>query len=125
MADAQDEACAGAGRKRAQWALTAAAVIRRLGIHDAAQLGRLGFYPGEMAAQGTPLITVMDLSRVIAKAHIPQSEAAVLKKGDAATLTVPGSDEAIPAKLTVVTSSLVRNDQVRGRRSQPRRGASV
>ena len=33
-------------------------------------------YPGEMAAAGTPLLTVMDLSQVIAKAHIPQSEAA-------------------------------------------------
>ena len=29
-------------------------------------------YPGEMAAAGTPLLTVMDISSVIAKAHIPQ-----------------------------------------------------
>jgi HlyD family secretion protein len=35
-------------------------------------------YPGEMAAAGTPLLTVMDISSVIAKAHIPQSEAAAL-----------------------------------------------
>jgi len=33
-------------------------------------------YPGEMAAAGTPLITVMDTSSVIAKAHIPQADAA-------------------------------------------------
>src|SRR5579863_177435 len=39
-------------------------------------------YPGEMAAAGTPLLTVMDLSAVIAKAHIPQSDAAALKVGD-------------------------------------------
>lgn len=66
-------------------------------------------YPGEMAAQGAPLITVMDLSRAIAKAHIPQAEAAILKKGDPATLTVPGSDESIPAKLTIVSPALDPN----------------
>ncbi|HTS05073.1 MAG TPA: HlyD family efflux transporter periplasmic adaptor subunit, partial [Candidatus Eisenbacteria bacterium] len=33
-------------------------------------------YPGEMAAAGTPLLTVMDISSVIAKAHIPQGDAA-------------------------------------------------
>src|SRR6201984_3357202 len=47
-------------------------------------------YAGEMAAAGTPLITVMDISRVIAKAHIPQPDAAALQPGDRATLTVPG-----------------------------------
>src|SRR5207253_4073225 len=47
-------------------------------------------YPGEMAAAGTPIVTVMDISQVIAKAHIPQPEAALLKVGDKATITVPG-----------------------------------
>ena len=42
-------------------------------------------YPGEMAAAGTPLLTVMDISQVIARAHIPQPEAALLKVGDKAT----------------------------------------
>ena len=37
--------------------------------------------PGEMAAAGTPLLTVMDISSVIAKAHIPQADAAALKVG--------------------------------------------
>jgi len=32
----------------------------------------------------------MDVSRVIARAHIPEPEAALLKLGDKATLTVPG-----------------------------------
>src|SRR6267143_1516900 len=52
-------------------------------------------YPGEMAAAGTPLLTVMDPSSVIARAHIPQDQAALLKLGDKATITVPGagSDE--------------------------------
>ncbi len=34
-------------------------------------------YPGEMAAAGAPLLTVMDISQVIARAHIPQPEAAL------------------------------------------------
>src|SRR5215510_5075226 len=66
-------------------------------------------YPGEMATQGTPLITIMDLSKVIARAHIPQQEEALLKVGDAATLTALGSDESIPAKLTVVSPALDPN----------------
>ena len=32
-------------------------------------------YQGEMAAAGTPLITVMDVSRIVARAHIPESQA--------------------------------------------------
>src|SRR5579859_7433266 len=39
-------------------------------------------YPGEMATAGAPLLAVMDISSVIAKAHISQSDAAALKVGD-------------------------------------------
>jgi HlyD family secretion protein len=60
-------------------------------------------YPGEMAAAGAPLLVVMDTSSVIAKAHIPQKDAALLKVGRHAELTVAGSDEKIPAKITVVS----------------------
>jgi HlyD family secretion protein len=60
-------------------------------------------YPGEMAAAGAPLLVVMDTSSVIAKAHIPQKDAAFLKVGSAAELSVPGSEEKIPAKITVVS----------------------
>jgi multidrug efflux pump subunit AcrA (membrane-fusion protein) len=60
-------------------------------------------YAGEMAAAGTPLLVVMDISSVIAKAHIPQTDAALLKLGDAAEMRVPGSDDKIPAKITVVS----------------------
>src|SRR5579863_1453658 len=66
-------------------------------------------YPGEMAAAGTPLLTVMDVSSVIAKAHIPQSEAALLKVGDKGTITVPGLDEPIEGKVTVVSPALDPN----------------
>jgi RND family efflux transporter MFP subunit len=66
-------------------------------------------YPGEMAAAGTPLLTVMDISSVIAKAHIPQSDAAALKVGDKGAMTVPGIKDPIEGKVTVVSPALDPN----------------
>src|ERR1700757_1178859 len=66
-------------------------------------------YPGEMAAAGTPLLTVMDISSVIAKAHIPQAEAAALKVGDQGSMTGPGIAESINGKVTVVSPALDPN----------------
>lgn len=63
-------------------------------------------YPGEMAASGTPLITVMDTSQVVARAHIPQQESALLKAGDAATVAVPGLDDPVPGKVSLVSPAL-------------------
>src|SRR3984893_13392188 len=60
-------------------------------------------YAGEMAAAGAPLLVVMDTSSVIAKGHIPQPDAAVLKVGNPAELTVAGVDDKIPARITVVS----------------------
>ncbi|HET9307470.1 MAG TPA: efflux RND transporter periplasmic adaptor subunit [Candidatus Sulfotelmatobacter sp.] len=66
-------------------------------------------YPGEMASAGTPLITVMDTSAVIAKAHIPQNDAAALKIGDKGTMTVPGLEQPIEGQVTVVSPALDPN----------------
>src|SRR5450631_46090 len=66
-------------------------------------------YPGEMAAAGTALLTVMDISSVIAKAHISQNDAAALKVGDKGTMTVPGIEEPIEGKVTVVSPALDPN----------------
>lgn len=66
-------------------------------------------YAGEMAAAGTPLLTVMDISSVIAKAHIPQSEAAALKVGDKGTMTIAGMEKPIDGKVTVVSPALDPN----------------
>jgi len=66
-------------------------------------------YPGEMAAAGTSLITLMDTSKVIAKAHIPQPDAALLKVGDKATLTVPGENDLVEAKVTIISPALDPN----------------
>ncbi len=66
-------------------------------------------YPGEMAAAGTPLLTVMDISEVIARAHIPQPDAALLKVGDKATISAPGEEDAVEGKVTVVSPALDPN----------------
>ena len=66
-------------------------------------------YPGEMAAAGTPLLTVMDVSQVIARAHIPQPDAALLKLGDQATITAPEEDQPVEGKVTVISPALDPN----------------
>jgi HlyD family secretion protein len=66
-------------------------------------------YPGEMPAAGVPLITVMDISRVTARAHIPQKDAAALKLGDDATIEVPGLENPVEGKVTLVSPALDAN----------------
>jgi multidrug efflux pump subunit AcrA (membrane-fusion protein) len=66
-------------------------------------------YPGEMAAAGTPLLTVMDTSQVIARAHIPQPQAALLKVGDKASITIPGEETPVEATISVVSPALDPN----------------
>ena len=65
-------------------------------------------YPGETPPAGTPLLTIMDTSSVTARAHIPQSDAATLKPGDAATITAPG-ETAVQGKVTLVSPALDPN----------------
>jgi HlyD family secretion protein len=66
-------------------------------------------YPGETPSAGVPLITVMDLSRVTARAHIPQKDAALLKVGDQATIEVPGLDKPAEGRVTLVSPALDPN----------------
>jgi multidrug efflux pump subunit AcrA (membrane-fusion protein) len=63
-------------------------------------------YPGMVPQAGAPLITVMNLSQMIARAHIPQTQAALLKKGDDATLKTAGGDEDVKGKVTLVSPAL-------------------
>ena len=66
-------------------------------------------YPGETAPSGAPILTVMDLSQVIARAHIAQQEAADLKAGDPAKISVPGQNEDFSGKVTLVSPALDPN----------------
>ena len=64
----------------------------------------LPFYPGESAPAGAPVVTVMDLSQVTARAH-SQSDAALLAVGNDASLI--GADRVpIPAKVTQISPAL-------------------
>lgn len=63
-------------------------------------------YEGELAAANQPILTVMNTSKLIAKAHIAQSEAVQLKVGDATEMNVPGSDEPIKGKVMLISPAL-------------------
>ena len=63
-------------------------------------------YAGDLATANQPILTVMNLSRLIAKSHVPQSEAAKLKPGNSAELKVSGLDEPIKARITLVSPAL-------------------
>ncbi len=64
------------------------------------------YYPGETPATGTPVITVMDLSQIVARSHVAQLEAATLKVGDPATITVPGLGAPVKGKVTLVSPAV-------------------
>jgi len=66
-------------------------------------------YAGEMAAAGTALITVMDTTQIIARAHIPQVEAALLKLKDKATITAPGAPQGLEGAVSVISPALDPN----------------
>ncbi len=63
-------------------------------------------YPGELAAANQPLLTVMDLSKLIAKAHIAQTEAAAIKVGEPAELQLHGVDEKVKGRVSLVSPAL-------------------
>ncbi len=63
-------------------------------------------YVGDLATANQPLLTVMNTSKLIAKGHLPQSEAEQLKAGNAAEIKVPGAEEPIEGKVTLVSPAL-------------------
>ena len=60
-------------------------------------------YPGDMASTGLPLFTVVDISRVVARVNIPVDEAAEVKIGQPATVTLSDASQQFPGKVTVVS----------------------
>jgi multidrug efflux pump subunit AcrA (membrane-fusion protein) len=65
----------------------------------------LPFYPGETPAAGAPVVTVMDVSRVIARTHVSQAEAGEMMVGNDARL-IGGNGVPIPAKVTQLSPAL-------------------
>jgi RND family efflux transporter MFP subunit len=63
-------------------------------------------FAGETVAAGSTLLTVMDTSALLAKLHLAQQLAQQLKIGDAATITVPGFSDPVPAKVSLISPAL-------------------
>ena len=63
-------------------------------------------YAGDLATANQPILTIMDTSRLIAKSHIAQVEAAVLKVGNPAEIKIPGLDEPVKARVSLVSPAL-------------------
>jgi HlyD family secretion protein len=66
-------------------------------------------YAGEMASLGAPLLTVMDIAHVIARANVPVEQLHFLKVGDPAAISALDSSEEIQGKVTVVSPALDPN----------------
>ena len=60
-------------------------------------------WTGEMASPTTPFLTVMDVSRVVARVNIAQAQAAPVKVGQPATITLTDTGEKLEGKVTVVS----------------------
>jgi HlyD family secretion protein len=61
-------------------------------------------YPGELATTGAPLMTVMDVSKVVARINMAQDQAKDVKVGNQATLTASAEGSpAVPGKVIVVS----------------------
>jgi HlyD family secretion protein len=63
-------------------------------------------YPGDIAAAGTPLLVVMDTSKVVVRLHIPQQQSELLQTGQKAAIRIPGLDKDVPARVTVLSPAL-------------------
>jgi HlyD family secretion protein len=64
-------------------------------------------YAGEMPASGTPIISIVDISQVVARANIPVKDATMIRVGRPARITVPDGD--LAGKVTVVSPSVDPN----------------
>ncbi len=60
-------------------------------------------YAGAVAQPGTPLLTVMNISSVVARANVPQNQATSVKVGQAATIQLTDGSITVPAKVAVVS----------------------
>ena len=66
-------------------------------------------YPGEMAQAGTALVTVMDVSKVVARVNLAQDQTKEIKVGAEATVTPNDGGDAINGKVTIVSPAADQN----------------
>jgi len=62
---------------------------------------------GEVASTGSALVSIVDISEIVARANVPVREAADLAVGKAATISSPGGE--ITGKVTVVSPAVDPN----------------
>jgi multidrug efflux pump subunit AcrA (membrane-fusion protein) len=63
-------------------------------------------FPGETAAAGTPIVTVMDTSSLLAKLHVAQATAQQLTLGHDAEIQVPGVADPVKAAISFISPAL-------------------
>jgi HlyD family secretion protein len=61
-------------------------------------------YPGEMPPPGSPIVSIVDISQVVARANVPVKDAAAIKVGRPARISGPEGD--LAGKVTVVSPSV-------------------
>lgn len=66
-------------------------------------------YEGQMATAGTPLMTIMDLTRIVGRAYVSPQQASELHVGDPATIVAGDGRPDVPAKVSVVSPALDPN----------------
>jgi len=63
-------------------------------------------YVGDLATANQPILTVMDISSLVAKAHIPQADAAQLRIGVAAQIKVGETQEPVEGRVSLISPAL-------------------
>jgi len=63
-------------------------------------------FAGETAGAGTPVLTVMDVSALLAKLHIAQMQAQQLTVGAPAEVMIPGVTDSVAAKVSLISPAL-------------------
>lgn len=61
-------------------------------------------YPGEMPASGSPLVSLVDISQIVARVNVPVKDAGAIKPGRPARIAGPEGD--IAGKVTVVSPAV-------------------
>jgi HlyD family secretion protein len=64
---------------------------------------------GEMANPGAAVITILDISRVVARVDVPQNDVAAVKIGQTASITQAGNSDRVEGKVIVVSPAAGQN----------------
>jgi multidrug efflux pump subunit AcrA (membrane-fusion protein) len=63
-------------------------------------------YVGDLAVANQPILTVVDTSTLVAKMHIPQSEALQLRVGDRAQIKLPDGQRSAEGRVSLISPTL-------------------